>query len=153
MTDYFQHIHKLNNLQLCHFLRMCHANLDLVAFALERAENPEIYASDDNWAIGTPKKDREFYTDTVYWHRCLSKDYDDMMAELRKPEYSAYVNPLYEWQENADPGQPVGSTWECPYCHMNYHEQAPWNPREAKWRYCPNCGKRMGREDDDSGMA
>lgn len=76
-----------------------------------------------------------------------------MMAELNSTEYSAYVEPPYEWRENADPGQPIGSTWECPYCHMNYHEQVPWNPREAHWRYCPKCGKRMGREDDDSGMA
>lgn len=146
MADYFQHIHKLNNLQLCHFLRMCHANLDLVAFALERAENPEIYCSDDNWAIGTPKKDREAYETTVYWHRCLSKDYDALMEELYSQEYSEYLKRMSEWLEDSDPGQEVGSTWKCAKCGHSYHFEHAWNPREAHFYYCPNCGGRKGED-------
>ena len=138
-----------NALKLCKWADAAKEAAEIIAEKPGRDEIISRLQIMHNWAIGTPKENREWYTDTVYWHRCLTKDYDDMMAELDNPEYSAYVNPVYEWRENADPGQPVGSTWECPYCHMNYHEQAPWNPRKAKWHYCPNCGKRMGKQDDD----
>ena len=54
--NYFDKIRSLNNLQLCHFLNQIQGELQLVSLALDRACNPKIYCSDDNFCIGTPKK-------------------------------------------------------------------------------------------------
>ena len=91
MANYFDNIRSLNNLQLCYFMEQMHANLELVALALSRAQNPEIYCSEDDFCIGTPKEPRDWYTDAVYWHRCLRKDYDELLEELREPKYAKYV--------------------------------------------------------------
>ena len=50
--------------------------------ALDRACNPKIYCSDDNFCIGTPKKSEKYYESTLYWHRCLRKDFDEQMDKI-----------------------------------------------------------------------
>lgn len=77
--NYFDKIRSLNNLQLCHFLNGIQGNLELVALALDRASNPDIYCSDDDFCIGTPKN---FSENTVYWHDCLRKDFDKAMESI-----------------------------------------------------------------------
>lgn len=52
-------------------------------------------------------------------------------------------NELSEWIEDSDPGQEYGSTWACVKCGHSMHEQHIWNPYDAKWRYCPWCGRKM----------
>ena len=97
MATYFERIRELNNLQLCYFLDQMNANLELCALALNRAQNPEIYCSEDDFCIGTPKEHKEWYQDAVYWHRCLRKDYDDLMEESRTSRYEKYVNEKPRW--------------------------------------------------------
>lgn len=97
MASYFERIRQLNNLQLCYFLDQMNANLELCALALNRAQNPDIYCSEDDSCIGTPNEHKEWYQDAVYWHRCLRKDYDDLLDELRESKYSKYVNEKPIW--------------------------------------------------------
>jgi len=97
MANYFDNIRKLNNLQLCYFMEQMNANLELCALALTRAQNPEIYCSEDDFCIGTPNEHKEWYKDAVYWHRCLRKDYDELMDDLKKSEYSRYVQEKPIW--------------------------------------------------------
>ncbi|MDY4876159.1 MAG: hypothetical protein SO389_06005 [Eubacterium sp.] len=81
--NYFDKIRSLNNLQLCHFLKQIDGNLELVALALDQASNPQIYCSDDNFCVGTPpNKSERYYDSTLYWHRCLSKDFDERMDKI-----------------------------------------------------------------------
>ena len=80
--NYFDKIRSLNNLQLCHFLNEIHGNLELVSLALDRASNPWIYCSDDDFFIGTPNKSEKYYESTIYWHRCLRKDFDEEMDDI-----------------------------------------------------------------------
>lgn len=81
--NYFDKIRSLNNLQLCHFLNQIQGELELVSLALDRACNPKIYCSEDNFCTGTPdggKTDR--YYSTMYWHRCLTRDFDEDMKDI-----------------------------------------------------------------------
>lgn len=83
--NYFDKIRSLNNLQLCHFLNGIGGELELVALALDKASNPDIYCSDDNFCTSTPDKgSTNAYDSTVYWHRCLSKDFDKSMEKIIK---------------------------------------------------------------------
>ena len=52
--NYFDKIRSLNNLQLCHFLNQIQGELELVSLALDRAANPQIYCSEDNFCAATP---------------------------------------------------------------------------------------------------
>lgn len=99
--NYFDKIRSLNNLQLCHFLNQIQGELQLVSLALDRACNPKIYCSDDNFCIGTPKKSEKGYEDTIYWHRCLSKDFDKQMKEIfaKEDDIREYIRG---WQESED---------------------------------------------------
>lgn len=80
--NYFDKIRSLNNLQLCHFLNEIQGSLQLVALALDKASNPDIYCSDNNFCIGTPNKSEKGYEDTIYWHRNLRKDFDEEMQKI-----------------------------------------------------------------------
>lgn len=85
--NYIDKIKSLNNLQFCHFLNEIGGDLELVAAALERADNPEIYCSDDNFCTAVPNKPSDrYYDSTIYWHRCLSKDFDNAMRKIREKD-------------------------------------------------------------------
>ena len=80
--NYFDKIRSLNNLQLCYFLNQIDGNLELVSLALDRASNPQIYCSDDDFCVGTPNRTEKGYESTLYWHRCLRKDFDEQMDKI-----------------------------------------------------------------------
>lgn len=97
--NYFDKIRSLNNLQLCHFLNEIQGNLELVALALDRASNPEIYCSDDDFCTGTPDKgETNRYYNTLYWHDCLRKDFDSTMDKIFENDKEAR-NILRGWKD------------------------------------------------------
>ena len=69
---YLDKIRSLNDLQLCHFLNLAQADLHLVGLALEWADNPKIYCSENGFAVGAPKL--VGIEEAYYWHRNLSKE-------------------------------------------------------------------------------
>lgn len=148
MANCFEHIRNMNNLQLCHFFRMMQAHLPLVYRAIELAENPEIYCSADNWAIGTPKKDREKYETTVYWFYNLRHDYDEEMDEINRGEYNEYARKGVMFNPDEDPGETLGTQWKCSQCGMCFGETHKWHPKDC-WNYCPNCGGYIAKEDKE----
>lgn len=100
--NYFDKIRSLNNLQLCHFLNQIQGELELVSLALDRAANPKIYCSEDNFCIGTPdggKTDR--YYSTMYWHHCLSHDFDEDMEGIYEND-KEIREQLRGWKDKPD---------------------------------------------------
>lgn len=77
--NYFDKIRSLNNLQLAHFLNEIQGELELVGLALEKASNPAIICAEDNFFLSYPDK---FPTSSLYWHRCMKKDFDKTMEEV-----------------------------------------------------------------------
>lgn len=78
--NYFEKIRNLNNLQLAHFLNEIQGELELVGLALEKASDPAIICADDN-SFFSYEKDKFPYS-SVYWHRCLEKDFDKTMEKI-----------------------------------------------------------------------
>ena len=77
-VNYFDKIRNLNNLQLAHFLKNCHANLELVGLALISASDNTIYCSEDSHCTATYDKGKtDYYNATYYWFNCLNKELDE----------------------------------------------------------------------------
>lgn len=100
--NYFDKIRSLNNLQLCHFLNQIQGELELVSLALDRAANPQIYCSKDNFCTATPdggKTDR--YYSTMCWHHCLSHDFDKDMEGIYEND-KEIREQLRGWKDEPD---------------------------------------------------
>ena len=99
---YFEKIRSLNNLQLCYFLQYIQGNIELISLALDRASNPEIYCSDDDFCTGTPDRGKTHrYDKTLYWHDCLRKDFDEAMDKIFEND-KEMREQIRGWKENND---------------------------------------------------
>lgn len=138
--NYFDKIRSLNNLQLAYFLKTSQAELELIGLALERADNPKLYCSEDNHCIGTPDRGKtDRWKDAVYWWKSLSHRYitmADMDRMDEDPEYAKYVDDSYP-KEAVKKEVDGKITLVCPNCGKSL---------EKEMNYCPECGQTILRD-------